>query len=43
MGKRVIFKDLELVERKDRYARFRIYYEIKGLPGTKRIDVEFLF
>jgi hypothetical protein len=39
--KRVVFKDLELVERKDNYVRFRIFYEIIGIPGTKQVDIAF--
>jgi len=39
--KRVIFKDLELIERKDNYVRFRIYYEIIGLPETKQLEIDF--
>ncbi len=39
--KRVVFKDLELIERKDSYVKFRIYYEIIGLPGTKQVDIAF--
>ncbi len=39
--KRVVFKDLELVERKDNYVRFRIFYEIIGIPKTKQVEVIF--
>ena len=39
--KRVVFKDLELIERKNSYVRFKIYYEIIGLPGTNQIDIQF--
>ena len=39
--KRVVFKDLELVERKDNYVRFRIFYEIIGTPKTKQVEVIF--
>jgi len=39
--KRVVFKDLELVERKNNYAKFRIYYEIIGLPGIQKVEVTF--
>jgi phage baseplate assembly protein W len=39
--KRVVFKDLELIERKNSYVRFKIYYEIIGLPGTNQIDIKF--
>jgi phage baseplate assembly protein W len=39
--KRVIFRDLELLERRGNYAKFRVYYEIKGIPGTKLTDIEF--
>jgi len=39
--KRVIFRDLKLVGRKNNYVRFRIYYEIVGLQGTRNVDVNF--
>jgi phage baseplate assembly protein W len=39
--KRVVFKDLELIERKDSYVKFRIHYEIVGLPGVKQVDIVF--
>ena len=39
--KRVAFKDLELIERKNSYVRFKIYYKIIGLPGTNQIDIKF--
>ena len=39
--KRVVFKDLELVEREDNYAKFKIYYEIIGLPGIRQVEVTF--
>ena len=39
--KRVVFKDLKLIERKDNYVRFRIYYNIVGILVTKQVDIEF--
>ncbi|SMO59090.1 Phage baseplate assembly protein W [Balnearium lithotrophicum] len=39
--KRVVFRDLELIERKENYVKFKIYYEIIGLTGTKQVDINF--
>ena len=39
--KRVVFRDLELIERKNNYVRFRIFYEIIGIPKTKQVEVIF--
>jgi len=40
--KRVVFRDLELLDRKGNYVRFKIYYEIVGLPNKiKSVEVVF--
>lgn len=39
--KRVVFKDLKLIERKDNYVKLRIFYKIVGIPATKQVDINF--